>query len=121
MYAAAGTGKDDPKRKRVLELRGCEDFGTSAQVLQEFFVIVVKKAARPQRPGCRQYGGVPIRLHRIATLAMTPDVQTKGFTTNTRPYRCPALRSSEESPERDSRSAVIERCNNEQNRLSLGM
>ena len=47
VYAAAGTGKDDPKRKRALELVGSEDFGTSAQVLQEFFVTVVKKAARP--------------------------------------------------------------------------
>lgn len=47
VYAAVGTGKDDPKRKRALELIGTEDFGTSAQVLQEFFVTVVKKAARP--------------------------------------------------------------------------
>lgn|SRR5689334_11242312 len=47
VYAAVGTGKDDPKRKRALELIGSEDFGTSAQVLQEFFVTVVKKAARP--------------------------------------------------------------------------
>src|SRR5215471_6762546 len=47
VYAAVGTGKDEPKRKRALELIGSEDFGTSAQVLQEFFVTVVKKAARP--------------------------------------------------------------------------
>lgn len=47
VYAAAGTGKDENKRKRALELIGSEDFGTSAQVLQEFFVTVVKKALRP--------------------------------------------------------------------------
>ncbi len=47
VYAAVGTGKDEPKRKRALELIESEDFGTSAQVLQEFFVTVVKKAARP--------------------------------------------------------------------------
>ncbi|MBZ5609123.1 MAG: PIN domain-containing protein [Acidobacteriia bacterium] len=47
VYAAVGTGKDAPKRKRALELIESEDFGTSAQVLQEFFVTVVKKAARP--------------------------------------------------------------------------
>jgi predicted nucleic acid-binding protein len=47
VYAAVGTGKDEPKRKRALALIESEDFGTSAQVLQEFFVTVVRKAARP--------------------------------------------------------------------------
>lgn len=47
IYAAIGTGKDEPKRKRALDLIDSEDFGTSAQVLQEFFVTVVKKASRP--------------------------------------------------------------------------
>jgi predicted nucleic acid-binding protein len=37
VYAALGTGKDESKRKRALELIESEDFGTSAQVLQEFF------------------------------------------------------------------------------------
>lgn len=47
VYAAIGAGKDERKRKRALELVESEDFGTSAQVLQEFFVTVVRKAARP--------------------------------------------------------------------------
>ena len=47
VYAAVGTGKDEPKRIRALELIESEDFATSAQVLQEFFVTVVKKALRP--------------------------------------------------------------------------
>ena len=47
VYAAVGTGNDQGKRKRALELIESEDFGTSAQVLQEFFVTVVKKASRP--------------------------------------------------------------------------
>jgi predicted nucleic acid-binding protein len=47
VYAALGTGPDERKRKRALELIEEEDFGTSAQVLQEFFVTVVKKASRP--------------------------------------------------------------------------
>ncbi|HXB71690.1 MAG TPA: PIN domain-containing protein [Candidatus Acidoferrales bacterium] len=47
VYAAVGAGKDEPKRKRAIELIESEDFGTSAQVLQEFFVTVVKNAARP--------------------------------------------------------------------------
>jgi predicted nucleic acid-binding protein len=47
VYAAVGTGKDQSKRKRALELIESEDFATSAQVLQEFFVTVVRKASRP--------------------------------------------------------------------------
>ena len=47
VYAAVGTGKDEPKRHRALALIESEDFATSAQVLQEFYVTVVKKAARP--------------------------------------------------------------------------
>ena len=47
VYAAIGTGRDEGKRKRALELIDSEDFGTSAQVLQEFFVTVVRKASRP--------------------------------------------------------------------------
>ena len=47
VYAAVGTGKDESKRKRALDLIQSEDFGTSAQVLQEFFETVVRKALRP--------------------------------------------------------------------------
>ena len=50
VYAAVGSGKDAPKRERALELMDSEDFGTSAQVLQEFFVTVVRKASRPLSP-----------------------------------------------------------------------
>ena len=47
VYAALGQGKDEGKRKRALQLIESEDFGTSAQVLQEFFVTAVRKASRP--------------------------------------------------------------------------
>ena len=47
VYAAVGKGEEQHKRKRALELIESENFGTSAQVLQEFFVTVVKKGARP--------------------------------------------------------------------------
>lgn len=47
VYAAVGAGKDTLKRKRALDLVETLAFGTSAQVLQEFFVTVVKKASRP--------------------------------------------------------------------------
>ena len=50
VYAAVGTGKDERKRRRALALIETEDFGTSAQVLQEFFVTVVKKGSRPLSP-----------------------------------------------------------------------
>ena len=47
VYAAIGTGADEPKRQRALAMIASNDFGTSAQVLQEFFVTVVRKAERP--------------------------------------------------------------------------
>jgi predicted nucleic acid-binding protein len=50
VYAAMGTGDDEPKRQRALDLMDAEDFGTSAQVLQEFYVTVVRKAKRPFSP-----------------------------------------------------------------------
>lgn len=47
VYAALGIGKEERKRQRAVDLIKSEDFGTSAQVLQEFYVTVVRKAARP--------------------------------------------------------------------------
>jgi len=45
VYAAVGAGKDEPKRKRAMERVETTDFGTSAPVLQAFFVTVVRKVA----------------------------------------------------------------------------
>jgi predicted nucleic acid-binding protein len=50
VYAALGSGKDETKRERALDLIDSMEFGTSAQVLQEFFVTVVKKAHQPLTP-----------------------------------------------------------------------
>ena len=50
VYATLGTKNDSAKRRRALELIESEDFGISAQVLQEFFVAVVRKASRPMSP-----------------------------------------------------------------------
>lgn len=50
-HIAIGTGKDERKRQRTLAFVDCEGFDTSAQVSQEFFVTVVKKAARPLSAG----------------------------------------------------------------------
>ena len=47
VYAANGSGKDERKRQRALDLLESEDFGISAQVLQEFFVTVVRKGSKP--------------------------------------------------------------------------
>jgi predicted nucleic acid-binding protein len=43
VYAAAGRGDEARKREVALELLRIEDFGLSAQVLQEFYVTVVHK------------------------------------------------------------------------------
>jgi predicted nucleic acid-binding protein len=50
VYAAGGRGEDSAKRRRALELIASENFGTSAQVLQEFYVTMVRKAAHPLSP-----------------------------------------------------------------------
>lgn len=50
VYAAAGRGEEEAKRRRALALIDGEDFGISAQVLQEFYVTVVRKAAVPLAP-----------------------------------------------------------------------
>ncbi|HEY6989696.1 MAG TPA: PIN domain-containing protein [Bryobacteraceae bacterium] len=47
VHAAAGRSKDEFKRKRALELVQSENFGTFAQVLQEFYVVVATKIAHP--------------------------------------------------------------------------
>lgn len=47
VYAATGYGADELKRQRALGIIEEADFGTSAQVLQEFFVTVTRKVKRP--------------------------------------------------------------------------
>ena len=47
VYAAAGRDAEETKRKRAVELIENEDFGLSAQVLQEFYVTVVRKIDVP--------------------------------------------------------------------------
>ena len=47
VYAAAGRGQESKKRRRALSLIDTEDFGLSAQVLQEFYVTVTRKIKAP--------------------------------------------------------------------------
>lgn len=47
VYAAAGSGPEEAKRKRALELMDATEWGLSAQVLQEFYVTVTRKIAVP--------------------------------------------------------------------------
>jgi len=49
-YAALGRETEESKRARAKELLASEKFGLSAQVLQEFFVNVTRKTARPMSP-----------------------------------------------------------------------
>lgn len=51
VYAAAGRGEEEKKRRCALELIEHSNFGLSAQVLQEFYVTVVRKAAIPLSAG----------------------------------------------------------------------
>lgn len=50
VYAAAGRGPLEEKRRRSLELMDRENFGLSAQVLQEFYVTVVRKIEHALSP-----------------------------------------------------------------------
>lgn len=47
VYAVGGRGADEWKRERAFELLEPAMFGTSGQVLQEFFVTVTRKLKRP--------------------------------------------------------------------------
>jgi predicted nucleic acid-binding protein len=64
VYAATGTGRDERKKERAAELIKTKSFATSAQVLQEFFVTVVRKAVRPMP--------VELALEWIDRLAVFP-------------------------------------------------
>jgi predicted nucleic acid-binding protein len=82
VYAAIGAGKDEPKRRRALTLIESEDFGTSAQVLQEFYVTVVKKAVRPLSPAealewIEQWDAFPCQPvdHRLVRIAVEQSVR----------------------------------------------
>jgi len=50
VYAVTGDDEEQSKRKRVLEIIEAEDFAISAQVLQEFYVTVTRKLAKPLTP-----------------------------------------------------------------------
>lgn len=50
VYAAAGRDQEAAKRARALDLIDEIDFGLSAQVLQEFYVTVVRKVETPLSP-----------------------------------------------------------------------
>jgi predicted nucleic acid-binding protein len=50
VHAATGRSMEESKRVRALELIEEENFGLSAQVLQEFYVTVVRKAKIPLTP-----------------------------------------------------------------------
>lgn len=50
VYATASGGEEEAKRQRALELIEKENFGLSAQVMQEFYVTVTRKIAVPLSP-----------------------------------------------------------------------
>jgi len=50
IYAVSSAPEEAEKKERAIELIENEDFGVSAQVLQEFFVNVTRKIADPLAP-----------------------------------------------------------------------
>ena len=50
VYAAAGRDGEEDKRNRALQLIAGQNFGTSAQVMQEFYVTVTSKVEVPMSP-----------------------------------------------------------------------
>ena len=50
VYAASASRNEAAKRERALKLVQEADFGLSAQVLQEFYVTVTRKAKKPMAP-----------------------------------------------------------------------
>jgi len=50
VYAAAGRECEERKRARAVQLIESTDFGLSAQVLQEFYVVVTRKIQQPLAP-----------------------------------------------------------------------
>jgi len=50
IYAVSSSPAESGKKERALELIQHADFGLSAQVLQEFYVNVTRKIARPLMP-----------------------------------------------------------------------
>ncbi len=50
IYAVSSAASESAKKEKALELIETIDFGLSAQVLQEFYVNVTRKIARPLSP-----------------------------------------------------------------------
>jgi len=50
VYAVSAAPSDAAKKEKALELIERADFGLSAQVLQEFYVTVTRKIAKPLTP-----------------------------------------------------------------------
>ncbi len=50
VYAVSAAPSDAAKKEMALELIERADFGLSAQVLQEFYVTVIRKIAKPLTP-----------------------------------------------------------------------
>lgn len=66
LYAAAGRRGEDAKRARAMDLIQSANFGTSTQVLQEFYVNATRKIAEPL--------DIAIAVEWIETLCQRPVV-----------------------------------------------
>ena len=65
VYATAGRGAEESKPQQALDLLEREDFGLSAQVLQEFYVIVTRKLEISLAPTRRSDGSSNSRVFPV--------------------------------------------------------
>lgn len=68
VYAISSAPAEVAKKELAIELIGHADFGLSAQVLQEFYVTVTRKIARPLSP--------EVAVALLAELRVFPMVET---------------------------------------------
>ena len=68
VYASSAAAEDVSKREVALELVRNEDFGLSAQVLQEFYVTVTRKIRIPIEPSAAL---ALLELYRTFPVALT--------------------------------------------------
>ena len=86
VYAAAGRGAEERKRRRAVELIEAANWGLSVQVLQEFYVCVVRKIAKPMTPA--EAMEWVRRLRAFPCVAIDADLVELGIETSVRHQIC---------------------------------
>jgi predicted nucleic acid-binding protein len=82
IYAAMGRTKEQAKWRKAVELLGTADFGTSTQVLQEFYVNLQKLTGPAFKP-VRAVAWIE-RLERLPIVSITPSIVKAAIVHSTR-------------------------------------